>query len=141
MRHCVRRLLAVLLLLPGLGIVALDHAAAGQCRSIDTPVQSNGGGLVTYNRKQVCPAGVTPSNAPLAGGVKVSPSCDVKGSPPATFCWGSRLCLYIPSGFPFIRRRRRRRLLGRSGTSESVTGWTLVSTGRPRIGVLGLTLK
>jgi hypothetical protein len=98
MRIWLSRSLAVLLLVPGLGMVALDPASAGQCQMERILVQA-GDGNVQYQRKQVCPVGVTPGTSPVV--VTGAPSCDITSASPATFCLGSTPCYYRSSVVPY----------------------------------------
>jgi len=104
MRQWVSGLVATLVLVPALGMVALDPASAvaGQCRWENVSVRSQGGTGVRYERTQVdCPAGVTPTSATPVVGTSGPPPCDVAGASPATFCWGSRPCYYKASVVPY----------------------------------------
>ena len=85
-RIWLSRILAALVLVPGLGMVALDPASAGQCTMERILVQI-GNGSVEYEMTQVCPAGVTPGAQPVV--VKGASWCDIKSASPATFCWGA----------------------------------------------------
>jgi hypothetical protein len=96
MRQWVSRILAVLMLMPALGLVALDPASAGPCHWGTYVTGFNEVG-VTYGQKWVCPPGVTPPSDPPAGGkgsAAGTPSCDVASAPRATFCRGSSPCYY-----------------------------------------------
>ena len=102
MRRWLSRTLVALLVVPGLGLVTLEQAAAArteQCRWVNVPVKGGSLGSLRYVRKQVCPAGVTPGAPPVVP--KGAPACDVKSSPPATFCVGSNPCFIKDSVVPY----------------------------------------
>lgn len=102
MRSWLSRILAVMLLVPGLGLVALDHASAGQCRSVSVPAWDYVHSVLKYNVTQVdCAAGQTPASDPPASGSSGPPPCDLASASPATFCWGSYPCYYKASVVPF----------------------------------------
>jgi len=101
MRQWLSGIVAVLLLAPGLGMVALESASAGGCRWENVLVTDAIGGAVHYERKQVCPVGVTPASDPAVGDTSVPPPCDLASASPATFCWGSYPCYYKASVVPF----------------------------------------
>lgn len=94
MRQWMSRILALMLLVPGLGMVALDHASAGNCQWKGSWVPGVDPGTLQYVRTWECPAGVTPASATPAVGASVPPPCDVANAPGATFCRGSSPCFY-----------------------------------------------
>jgi hypothetical protein len=101
MRNWVSRILVALLLVPGLGVLALDSAFAGECRLAPVPVLTANGESATYKVTKVdCAAGVTPGAQPVV--VKGAPSCDIKSASPATFCVGSLPCFTKDSVVPWV---------------------------------------
>jgi hypothetical protein len=89
MRYWVSRTLAVLLLVPGLGMVAFASASAAECHSEGSWVKNPITEVLMYKVTKECPA-VVPSSDPA--GVAGPPPCDVATASPATFCWGSYPC-------------------------------------------------
>jgi len=101
MRQWMSRALAMLLLVPSLGLVSTEFASAAQCQWKMSPVPGAVPGTIQYKRTRVCPAGVTPGAQPVV--VKGAPSCDIKSAPQATFCWGSNPCYYKASVVPYAQ--------------------------------------
>ena len=99
MRQWMSRALAMLLLVPCLGLATTQSASAAQCQWSMSPVPGAVPGTVQYKRTRVCPAGVTPGTQPVV--VKSAPSCDIKSASPATFCWGLNPCYYRASVVPY----------------------------------------
>jgi hypothetical protein len=107
-RLWVSRVLCMLLLATGMGIVALDPASAGPCRWEFVKVTAPGGRLVDYVRTKVGCTGTevpgegatggSPIDTPGGGG-PVSPGCDLVS--PATFCFGPYPCYYEKGVFPW----------------------------------------
>lgn len=99
MRHWIVRILAPLLLVPGVGMVATSPASAassGPCHweivlNTDPGVQG-----VSYKRTRVCPAGVPVDPPPVD-----APSCDIASASPSTFCMGTTPCFYKDTVVPY----------------------------------------
>ena len=101
MRQWLSRTLAVLMLVPGLGMFALVDSWAAECHSNGTWVPDLQTGELEYKMVETCtesgPPGVTPSVTP--GGGPVSPGCDIVS--PATFCSGPNACYYTENVVPY----------------------------------------
>ena len=99
MRQWIVRILAPLLLVPGMGMVATSPASAapsGPCHwemVLNTNPGLNG---VLYKRTRVCPAGVPVDPPPV-----VAPLCDIASAYPSTFCYGSTPCYYSDNLTPY----------------------------------------
>ena len=101
MRQWVSRTLALLILVPGLGMLAPVDSSAAECHSKGSWVRNPQNQAYEYKMVETCteagPPGVTPSDPP--GGGPVSPGCDLVS--PATFCLGPYPCYYEKGVVPW----------------------------------------